>query len=152
MMASSPSVPTKQAAADKPKAALLDRIQKAAQRFAAAFKVRLEESKRAFACELAWQTARRQMTVKERATQAEVLAGVAIDPESGDCLALQEGLNVFGNECLRVEQSCATSMGGQSVTLWSGDRVKIGNRSYVLKLFSSPQFSRRATVKEGVPQ
>jgi hypothetical protein len=142
MMAPSASIP-------KPNVSPLEKV---AKFFAAAMeegKVRFEKACQAYQAEMAWQLARRTPAQAALTTRQTVLAGLVIDLETGNRLLLQEGLNVFGKQSLRVEdgrvEGCGANAGRSHYT---NDIVALDGRQYVLKLFSGSRFSTRTEVQQ----
>ncbi len=110
-------------------------------------KLRIADAMEAFQKEKSWQAARRAARPETSAPEVKMLAGIAIDPDSGNCFFLQEGVNLFGKDFLRVDQARAEgSLLNQ--TAFSNDMVVIGGIPCVLKLFPPDRFSKR-TVTSG---
>jgi hypothetical protein len=148
MMAPTTTLPDRRTVAAKPKATLLERVTKTIDGLREETSLRFTKAKGAFGAEMAWQQARRTPATDSQGKAVTVLlAGLAVDVETGDCLALQEGLNVFEKESIRVEQGRVEGSGTKaSQSYFTNDTLSIGQRTYQLKLFSTDRFSRRVQL------
>lgn len=151
MMATTPSLPSKLRVPTAPRPTFLERVTKKFEALLEEGKIRLEGAAREYQAEMAWQNARRTPAPAARSTQARILAGIAVDLETGEWLGLQEGLNVFGADSVRVEQGRAEGSGAQAgKSYFSNDTLTLAGRPYLLKLFSTARFSTRVEVQPEV--
>lgn len=150
MMASPTTLTDKLGSAPKPAPTFWEKVQKAAEALSNETARRFEVAKQAYASEMAWQLGCRLPAAAQPAeVTTRILAGIAIDTETGSWIALQEGLNFFGAESLRVEQGRAEGSGARAAqSYFTNDTIVLNKKTYVLKLFSNDRFARRLEVKK----
>lgn len=112
--------------------------------------VRLLLAKQAFDDEMVWQKRMRENPTEPLAENVvqQVLAGFAVDYTTGKCTALQLGINLFGPDCLRIEEARADALmsTGKSETFFTNDTVVLNGHAYVLKLFPPKRLVTRAIL------
>ena len=141
MMAPSASIP-------KPNISPLEKLAKFFASVTEEASLRMEKAKTAHAAEMAWQKARRSPAPAPLTANALVIAGLAVEVETGTCLILQEGLNVFGADTLRIEDGRAEGSGAQAGrSHFTNDTVALEGKTYVLKLFSQARFATRTQLR-----